>query len=154
MTSLKYEKIYRDFLGNITDPTLANLAKNEAYELLSEYLEKSFANPRVNGLFKEIKIDEDVQKISYELKTKDKDGIDEIFVKNVLGKAMAIEWLTPQVNNKLGICQLFTNKEQQFYSQSSHLDSIASLLETLKTELNCLIRDRGYMCNGYLDKDN
>ena len=153
MTSLKYEKIYSDFLGNIKDPTLANLEKNDAYELLSEYLHKSLAKPTITALFKNFSINDEVQIFSYELKSVDNEDTDKYFVQNVLGKAMAIEWLEPKVNNNTQISQLFTNKEQQFYSQSSHLSENAKLLESNKIELKKLIRDRGYICNGYINPD-
>lgn len=150
MTSLSYEDIFSDFLGNVTDYNIAAMDTNEAYELMSEYLHKALSISYVRRLFKSIEFDDDILEMKYELFNSIDESSDLDFIKNIIAKGMVIEWVKPQVRSKLNIAQMFGGKEQKFYAQANHLSELRSLLEDTEIELRKEIRDRGYIYNPYL----
>lgn len=151
MASLSYDEVFELFLGNITDPVLANMDTNTAYEYLSEYLHKAVAPSYVRRLFSSIKLDDQVQLITYEMAKKTDDDADKDFVKTMLGKAMAVQWLSPQINSKINIAQMFTGPDRKFYSQSNHIAEIRGIKEDMEKELQYYILTRGYISNKYLE---
>ena len=74
------------------------------------------------------------------------------FVVEMLAKGVVVEWLKPQVRgSKLNVKQVFGTKEEKFFSQAQHISEIRGLLEDTENELRKMIRDRGYINNGYVD---
>lgn len=151
MTSLSYEKIFNDFLGNVTDFDFPSLSQSDAYEMMTEYLHKTLSVPYVRRLFSSAQLDDAVLQFNYELEYMVDDGADLDFVRNILSKGMVVEWLKPQVRSKVNISQMFSGKEQKFFSQSAHISELRSLLEDTNLEIRKEIRDRGYIYNSYLE---
>ena len=150
MTSIKYEDIYSDFLGNMSDYQLASLNISDAYELMTEYLQKGMRQSYVRDLFSTLTYDKEVQTLSYELIDVIDEERDKEFVLGVLSKAMVVEWLKPQVRNKLNVAQVFGTRESKFFSQQSHLSEIRGLLEDTELELRKEFRDRSSLHNSYI----
>lgn len=150
MASLSYETIFSNFLGNVTDFNIASLNISDAYEMMTEYLRKGLAQTYIRRLFSRLVIDDEIQTLEFEMEYKVDDEQDMDFVINILAKAMVIEWLKPQVRNKLNTMQLFGTKEQKFFSQQSHLSELRGLLEDTQLEVRKEIRDRGYIYNAYI----
>lgn len=150
MTSLSYEDIYSDFLGNMSDYQLASLNTSDAYELMTEYLQKGMRQSYVRDLFTTLTYDKTVQILSYELVDVIDEDRDKEFVLGILSKAMVVEWLKPQVRSKINVAQVFGTKESKFFSQSSHLSEIKGLLEDTRLELRKEIRDRSSLHNSYI----
>ena len=150
MTSLSYEEIFSDFLGNVTDYDIASMEISEAYSMMTEYLHKALSNTYIRRLFSSIQYDDSIQIFEYELTNKVEDEQDSDFVKSIITKGMVIEWVKPQVRSKLNMAQMFGGKEQRFFSQSQHLSELRGLLEDTQLELRKEIRDRGYIYNPYL----
>ena len=50
----------------------------------------------------------------------------------------------------MNIRQMYSNKEQKFYSQSNHMAELKDMLAQAKTDLRKIIRDYGYIHNGYV----
>lgn len=150
MTSLSYEDIYSDFLGNMSDYQLASLNTSDAYELMTEYLQKGMRQSYVRDLFSTLTYDKEIQTLSYELVDVIEEERDKEFVLGVLSKAMVVEWLKPQVRNKLNVAQVFGTRESKFFSQQSHLSEIRGLLEDTELELRKEIRDRSSLHNSYI----
>lgn len=151
MTSLDYEEIFSSFLGSVTDYSLASLEPTEAYGIMTELLHKALANRYVARLFLIKKLDDDVQKFSFEMKYVIDSDSDKEFVINALAKWMKYEWLHKQVNNTALTAQFFGGKEQSFYSQSAHLSELQSLQSSAYDEAYAYIRNRGYIDNIYLE---
>lgn len=151
MTSLDYEEIFSSFLGSVTDYNLASLDATEAFELLTELLHKSLADRYVGRLFKSKKLDDDVQKFSFEMKYVIDEDSDREFVINALAKWMKYEWLQKQVNNTALTSQFFGGKEQKFYAQANHLSELQALQSSAYDEAYSFIRNRGYIDNKYLE---
>ena len=151
MASLSYDEVFSEFLGNITDPVMAKLDENSAIEYLSEYLHKAVSPSYVRRLFSSIKIDDEVQQITYEMAKKIGDDADNDFVRTMLGKSMAVQWLNPQVNSRVNIAQMFTGSDFKFYSQASHISEIRGIKEDMEKDLQSYILSRGYVYNNYLE---
>lgn len=147
MTSISYEEIFSSFLGNVTDYNLASLSATDAFELMTEYLHKTIADPYVKHIFTEVTLDDEIQLLSYTL-SNDEDNED--FVITAISKWMVYEWLHKQVKSVTNITQMFGNKEQKYYSQSQHLSELRSLESDSYREARFFIQNRGYIDNSYL----
>ena len=150
MTSVSYEEIFSDFLGNVGDYDFASLNTSDAYGLMTEYLQKSLKQSYVRDLFKSIICDNEILSLSFELENTIDDVRDRDFVVGIISKAMVVEWIKPQVRNRKNIAQMFAGKEQKYYSQSAHLAELRGLLEDVKLELRKEIRDRSSLHNSYI----
>lgn len=151
MTSLSYEDIFSNFLGYITDYDFAHLNDDDAYTLMSEYLQKAISKTYIRRLFSSVNMDNEIQEINFEVSHPTEESEDLFFIQTILAKGMVVEWLEPQVKKTSLIHQHITSsKESKFYSQAMHLSEIRSLLEDTKIEIRKLIRDRGYIYNSYL----
>ena len=113
MASISYEEIFSSFLGNVTDYNLASLSPTDAFEIMSEYLHKSVADPYMYRLFSEYSLDDEGQVLSYTLSNSVNDETDKEFVINALAKWMVYEWLNKQVQSVVNISQMFSNKDQK-----------------------------------------
>lgn len=151
MISLDYEDIFSSFLGSVTDYNLASLDATEAHEILKEYLHKSLATRYVNRLFSSMKLDDDIQLFSFEMKYPIDDETDREFVITALAKWMAYEWSQNKVSSTTLVMQLLAGKEQKFYSQSNHLSETKALKQNLYDEAYGYIMRRGYIDNEYLE---
>jgi len=151
MTSLDYEEIFSSFLGSVTDYNLASLDATEAFELLTELLHKSLAERYVARLFKSKKLDDDVQKFSFEMKYVIDEDSDREFVINALAKWMKYEWQSDKVNNIALESRLLAGKEQKFYSEANHMSALQALQSSAYSEAYKFIMSRGYIDNKYLE---
>ena len=151
MTSLDYEEIFSSFLGSVTDYNLASLDATEAFELLAELLHKSLAERYVARLFKSKKLDDDVQKFSFEMKYVIDEDSDREFVINALAKWMKYEWQSDKVNNIALESRLLAGKEQKFYSEANHMSALQALQSSAYSEAYKFIMSRGYIDNKYLE---
>lgn len=151
MTTLDYEVIFSSFLGSVTDYKLASLSPTEAYEILKELLHKSLAERYVARLFSSKKLDDDVQKFSFEMKHVIDSESDSEFVISAIAKWMKYEWLQKQVNNTALTSQFFGGKEQKYYSQANHLSELQALQSSAYSEAYKFIMSRGYIDNKYLE---
>lgn len=151
MTSIDYDDIFSFFLGEIdSDASLLSLSREDLEELEKEYLRKAASKPTVRRMFSIFLFDEEEKSISYEMKIPDDEESDKTFVMNVLGKGMMIEWMSPIVRSKKNLSQMFSGKEQNFYSQANHISAVMSMLEDAKLEQYKLISDRSSALNSYL----
>lgn len=151
MASIPYETIYESFLGNVTDVSLANLSEDDLYELLTEYLHKSVSQPYVYSLFSVIELDDSTETLTYTMEYPIDENVDLNFVIYILGKAMVLEWISPQVRSTVNILQMYSGKEQKFYSQSAHISELRQMQSDIESEIRHRIMDRGYIFNAYLE---
>lgn len=151
MTFLDYEEIFSSFLGSVTDYSLASLEPTEAYEKLTELLHKALADRYVARLFSSKKLDDDVQKFSFEMKYVIDSESDSEFVKDALAKWMKYEWQSDKVNNIALESRLLAGKEQKYYSEANHLSALQALQSSAYSEAYKFIMSRGYIDNKYLE---
>ena len=151
MTSIQYDRIFNNFLGNVADYEFATFSPSEANEEMTEWLHKALARPYVRRLFSSLSLDDMVQMLSFEMAHSVDDDTDIEFVITVLAKQMVYEWVSPMVNSTTNIMQAFMGKEQKFYAQANHLSELRGIKEDALSEVRRLIRDRGYIWNSYLE---
>lgn len=139
-----YEKIFNTFLRKINDVEFANqIQLNQEYAVddMTGWLHSAVAKiGRIEQ--SSITFDDDTQTIAEDLSDIDIE---------IYALGMKVEWLTPIVDSKLNLAQMFGGKEEKFYSQSSHLSQLQSMLANDKTEIRKLVRDYGYRHNSYID---
>ena len=139
MTS--YETIYKWALRKIDDPSLAQWAEED--------LENELYGWMLSAIAKFRKCKNDLSDRNEELKQFNTDLL--LVEQEILGILMAREWLAPQLNSVNLTSQVFGGKEEKFYSQAAHLDSLSDRDEKLKLEAQQLHRDYTYMDNDYFD---
>lgn len=150
MASLMYDEIFNLFLGNIHDIDFIKLKEENAYELMTEYLKKSLADPTVSYIFATYSMDDTTQTFSYELGYATNEQKDRDFVSVLLSYTMVKCWLKPMLMSKTNIAQFFGNSESKFYSQSNHLSELRVLYDNARLEAKKMVRDRGSVYNSYL----
>ena len=135
-----YEEIYNLASNKITDPEIALLLPEDIEELFHGYL--------ISAIPKFRKCKNDLSNRDDELRQFNVDLLD--VEKEILAILVAREWLQPQLYSALLTKQVFSDKEQKYYSQSSHISEIRALDETLKIEAQKLSRDYTYGSLEYL----
>ena len=129
-----YEEIYNLASNKITDPEIALLSQEDIEELFHGYL--------ISAIPKFRKCKNDLSNRDDELRQFNVDLLD--VEKEILAILVAREWLQPQLYSALLTKQVFSDKEQKYYSQSSHISELRALDETLKIEAQKLSRDYTY----------
>lgn len=135
-----YEEIYNLASNKITDPEIALLSQEDIEELFHGYL--------ISAIPKFRKCKNDLSNRDDELRQFNVDLLD--VEKEILAILVAREWLQPQLYSALLTKQVFSDKEQKYYSQSSHISELRALDETLKIEAQKLSRDYTYGSSEYL----
>ena len=135
-----YEEIYNLASNKITDPEIALLLPEDIEELFHGYL--------ISAIPKFRKCKNDLSNRDDELRQFNVDLLD--VEKEILAILVAREWLQPQLYSALLTKQVFSDKEQKYYSQSSHISELRALDETLKIEAQKLSRDYTYGNSEYL----
>lgn len=153
MTSIDYEEIFENFLGNITDYDFANFSISESFSIMTEYLHKALAEAYLRRIFSSITIDDVSQTITFEMAYATDENADNEFVINAIAKWMVYEWLQKDVNSKNLTLQFIGTKEQKYYSQKEMLVGLRGLLEEKYKEARFFVQDRGYISNSYIGGD-
>ena len=135
-----YEEIYNLASNKITDPEIALLSQEDIEELFHGYL--------ISAIHKFRKCKNDLSNRDDELRQFNVDLLD--VEKEILAILVAREWLQPQLYSALLTKQVFSDKEQKYYSQSSHISELRALDETLKIDAQKLSRDYTYGNSEYL----
>lgn len=135
-----YEEIYNLAANKITDPEIALLLPEDIEELFYGYL--------ISAIPKFRKCKNDLSNRDDELRQFNVDLLD--VEKEILAILVVREWLQPQLYSSLLTKQVFSDKEQKYYSQSSHLSELRALDETLKIDAQKLSRDYTYGNSEYL----
>ena len=135
-----YEEIYNLAANKITDPEIALLLPEDIEELFHGYL--------ISAIHKFRKCKNDLSNRDDELRQFNIDLLD--VEKEILAILVVREWLQPQLYSALLTKQVFSDKEQKYYSQSSHLSELRALDETLKIDAQKLSRDYTYGNSEYL----
>lgn len=154
MPSLNYDDIYSKFRLKVKAYDLLSMHLDDVSVFLCDWLHTSANKPYVRRLFSELRLDDILQEMTYSMKYSVDEEFDKEFITDVLGIGMVIEWITPKINNLNLMTQVFGSKEEKFYSQSNHLNSLKDLKRSLINEQKSIIKDRGYIWNSYLDGEN
>lgn len=150
MTSIWYENILSNFLGDVSDNQLASLEEHEIMEIGTEYLHKAASESYLRKCFSVLELDDNNQEIRFELKYETDSDADKDFVINALSKYMVYRWWANKKNNTALTAQFLGGAEQKFYSQSAHLTELRANSEDALKEAQSYIRDRNAMFNSHL----
>lgn len=129
-----YEPIYNRALAKIQDFELANLSDRDIEEMLHGWLMSAIAK------FRQCK--NDLKDRDEELRQFNVDLEDEEI--EILAIMIVREWLSPQVHSTLLTRQIFSGKEQNYYSQAAHVKELMDMDNSLRIETQKLMRDYTY----------
>lgn len=150
MTSVSYDEIFSQFLGMVEDNVFWTASKDDATELLTEYLHKSVYDSYVYNLFSSLSTEDPTQMLTFEMKFPVNEVADKHFVTIALAKYMKYEWAERQLNSVSLTAFMIGGKESKFYSQSKFASELQALTDSAYKEARDFIRDRGYINNSYL----
>nr|DAE32843.1 MAG TPA: hypothetical protein [virus sp. ctBS918] len=149
---LPYETVFSRTRGRVNDPKELSLNENDLLEIYTERLHNVIGKPRVRRLFSSIVLDDEIQQIDFTLNNSVDETSDIDFVTDLLIHGMTIEWLQPQVDSILHTSVMIGGKEEKKLLDN-HKNMI-DRLDSMKTELNKMIRDYGYMYNSYINSES
>lgn len=134
-----YEEIYDRATRRLTDFDLASMSDVDLEDTLRGFLASAISQFR--------KCKNDLSDRDDELRRFNTDLLD--IEKEILAILMTRAWLQPQLNSILLTAQVFSDKEQKFYSQSAHVAELRALDEALKIEAQKLSRDYTFNYGSY-----
>lgn len=151
MTS-EFSNIYSRFFLRVQDYSLAGMEEDIVNEMMNGWIDATLSKPYIRRLFDTLKVDEYSGEIEYEMKFPVSDDEDQDFVEEMIVLGMIVEWISPKYYTTLNTSQFFSNSEQKFYSQANHMTELKDMFHRAKNDLRKVIRDRGYIHNGYLSE--
>ena len=134
-----YDAIYNIAASKITDPEIALLSSDDLEEIFHDYLISAISQFR--------KCKSDLSDRDDEIRQFNADLLD--VEKEILAILVVRQWLQPQLYSALLTKQVFSDKEQKYYSQAQHISELRALDETLKLEAQKLSRDYSYGNGSY-----
>lgn len=137
MTS--YAAIYDRATRYLTDFDLAAMSDADLEDTLHGYLVSAISNFR--------RCKNDLSDRDDEIRQFNTDLLD--VEQEILAILVARAWLQPQINSTLLTAQVFSDKEQKYYSQAAHLSELLNLDEKLKLDAQKLSRDYSYSFGSY-----
>jgi hypothetical protein len=149
---LPYETVFSRTRGRVNDPKELSLNENDLLEIYKERLHNVIGKPRVRRLFSSIVLDDLGENIHFTLNDSVDEASDIDFVTDLLILGMAIEWLQPQVDSILHTSVMIGGKEEKKLLDNHN--NMIKRLDSMKTELNKMIRDYGYMYNSYINSES
>lgn len=129
-----YSTIYNRFLQLITDYDLPNLSDIEIENMLHGWL--------ISAIIRFTRATSDLSQRDDELRTFLITLED--YEIEVIALFMVVAWLEPRVNSTLHTNQFIAGKEEKYYSQASHLQSLIALRDGCLDDAKKLIRDNSY----------
>lgn len=146
---MTYEEIYSQFYSKQTDSTFfKKYSKNEAYDLMREWLHSIVSIPYVRKCFSSITLDDDVLELTFELENSVDEDSDNYFVKDIFSQGMVICWMQQQIDKAISLAAVIGGKEEKTIL-NNYKNNMARLKE-LKLQLRKTIRDYGYINNEYI----
>lgn len=134
-----YSTIYNRALQKFTDYEFANLPDRDMEEMLHDWLLSSIAKFR--------QCENDLSDRDEELRQFNVDLVDEEI--EILAIMITREHLAPILNSTLLTQQVFSGKEQSYYSQAAHMKELMDMDTSLKVEAQKLMRDYTYKSSSY-----
>lgn len=149
MTS-EFDELYSRFYLRVEDYNIVGLEEKIVTNMMNGWIKSTLSKPYVRRLFDELDFDEDIGELEYEMKLPVSEEEDKDFVEEVIALGMVVEWLSPKYHSTLLTSQMFSNSDQKYYSQANHMTELKDMYHRAQNNLRKLIRDRGYIYNGYL----
>ncbi len=154
MASIDYNMIYQSFYMKVEAYDFLEMDDNTAQEFLCNWIHAAVRPSYIRRLFSSIKFDDDIMRLSYEMRYPMSDEEDEDFVIELLALGMGINWLSPKVNSLINLRSVYASKEEKVFSPAQTLNSYKALLDSWKKEQRRMIADRGYIHNAYVNMED
>lgn len=154
MASIDYNEIYQSFYMKVEAYDFLEMDDNTAQEFLCNWIHAAVRPSYIRRLFSSIKFDDDIMRLSYEMRYPMSDEEDEDFVIELLALGMSINWLSPKVNSLINLRSVYASKEEKVFSPAQTLNSYKALLDSWKKEQRRMIADRGYIHNAYVNMED
>lgn len=147
-----YEKIFSRSRLKMNDlKEIMTLSDTDLLMINTERLHSVVGNPRVGFIFSSLSLDDDIQRLTCELKMKSAlEVLDEEYVLELLSLGMVIAWLRPQVDSFEHTSNWIGGKEEKMLQ--NNFKPVISRLDSLENQLNKMLRDHGSMYNSYLSE--
>lgn len=147
-----YEKIFSRSRLKMNDlKEIMTLSDTDLLMINTERLHSVVGNPRVGFIFSSLSLDDDIQRLTCELKTTSAlEVLDEEYVLELLSLGMVIAWLRPQVDSFEHTSNWIGGKEEKILQ--NNFKPVISRLDSLENQLNKMLRDHGSMYNSYLSE--
>ena len=133
-----YEKIYSRFLNRTTDFNLAALDDITLNEMLRGWLYSAIVNTRTSSNLSAR--DDEIEVFENDLTDLDVE---------LLAMGMTLAWLDQTLNSTELTLQFIGGKEEKYYSQAKHIESLRALREDIKLEMKRLHSYHTYTNNSY-----
>ena len=149
---MTYEEIYSQFYSKETDPTFfKKYSKDEAYELMNNWLHSIVGIPYIRKCFSTITLDDEILELTFVLRNSIDEDSDNYFVKDIFAQGMVICWMQQQIDKVTSLATVIGGKEEKTIL-NNYKNNIARL-EQLKVQLRKTIRDYGYIKNDYIGEE-
>ena len=145
---MTYDEIYSQFFSKNIDPTFFKYSKDEAYEMMRDWLHSIVAIPYVRKCFSSIVLDDELLQLTFKLVNSVDDYSDEYFVKDIFAQGLVICWMQQQVDRITNLATVIGGKDEK--KVLDNYKSNMARLEELKLQLRKTIRDYGYINNNYI----
>ena len=149
---MTYEEIYSQFYSKETDHTFfTKYSKDEAYDLLRDWLHSLVGIPYIKKCFSTITLDDELMELTFELANPVDDDSDNYFVKDIFSQGLVICWMQQKVDNVVNLSVVIGGKDEK--TILNNYKTNITRLEDLKIQLRKTIRDYGYINNSYIGED-
>ena len=149
---MTYEEIYSQFFSKETDPTFfTKYSKDEAYDLMKEWLHSIVGIPYIKKCFSTITLDDELLELTFQLANPVDEESDNYFVKDILSQGLVICWMQQKVDNIVNLSVVIGGKDEK--TILNNYKANMTRLEEMKVQLRKTIRDYGYINNSYIGED-
>ena len=149
---MTYEEIFSQFYSKETDHTFfQKYSKDEAYELMNNWLHSIAGIPYVRKCFSTITLDDEILELTFVLKKSIDEDSDNYFVKDILAQGMVICWMQQKIDKATSLATVIGGKEEKTIL-NNYKNNIARL-NSLENKLRKTIRDYGYIKNDYIGEE-
>lgn len=149
---MTYEEIYSQFYTKIADPTFfKKYSKDEAYELMRNWLHSIVGIPYFRKCFSSIVLDDEILELTFRLVNSVDEDSDNYFVKDIFAQGMVICWMQQEVDKIVNLATVVGGKDEKTIL-NNYKNNIARL-EQLKVQFRKVIRDYGYFNNDYIGEE-
>ena len=149
---MTYEEIYSQFYSKETDPTFfQKYSKDEAYELMNNWLHSLVGIPYIRKCFSTITLDDEILELKFVLKHSVDEDSDNYFVKDIFAQGLVICWMQQKIDKVESLATVVGGKEEKTIL-NNYKNNMARL-EQLKVQLRKTIRDYGYINNEYIGEE-
>lgn len=145
---MTYQDVYSQFYHIMDDKEFFSLRTDDAYELMRGWLHSAIAVPYIRKIFSTIKLEDDLMRITYELKNSIDTDSDNEFVISVFAQFMKIAWMNPKIDNAVNLAVVLGGKEDK--RVLSNYSANIARIDSLENKLKKFVRDYNSTNNSYL----